>query len=197
MKNSEIGQYIPQIAKATREIELLPLQKTPSFNESSRLKNSKKLTAYEGLLASSKEWASQVPMELGGLLNILEASKKYEKYCPSHGDFVVRQMYPVDQKIGIIDGEHASANNVYHYDVAQCYLRLRVDHSKVLADQYLQHFYNLLPEPEKKNFWQLLRAPLAQRYIGDLWGAKNNKDKLESLELIGRDILQDKIAEML
>lgn len=95
----------------------------------------------------------------------------------------------------MIDGEHAGLNGPLHFDVAQFYLRLRNDYgAKELAGKYLRAFRDLLPREEKEEFWKHLKPVLINRYIGDLWGAANNPDKLTILQGLGREILQNEIV---
>jgi hypothetical protein len=190
--DSSIARYIPQIAAATREIQLLPISKDLPFARHTRSKTD--TSVGQKLVNAATEWASQVPKDLSVFLSILEDAKDYVRSCPSHGDFVIRQMYDVNGKIGIIDGEHAGYKAAYHLDVAQFYLRLCNDHHALeLAKLYLCEFYALLPKGEQDTFWEELRLPLIQRYIGDLWGAAKNPDRLAQLEVMGQEILENRI----
>ncbi len=190
--SDDIKVRIKQIATITREIELLPI---PANTEFAKIHHShKQVSIGQKLLNSASEWASQVPRSLDKFIKVIDDSKDRLRTCPAHGDFVMRQMYDVDGKIGVIDGEHAGLQGAYHYDVAQFYIRLRNDHNALKEDkQYLHDFYDLLPPGDKDIFWQELKPPLIQRYIGDLWGAAKNPQKLSELEQLGKEIIEDKI----
>lgn len=183
---------IKQIATMTREIQLLDI---PSNSKFAQTHISKEQTPIgHKLLNSATEWASQVPRNLDHFLQVLEESQSILRTCPQHGDFVIRQMYDADGKVGIIDGEHAGLHGAYHYDVAQFYIRLRNDNNALKeAKQYLRYFYELLHPDEQEIFWEELKLPLIQRYVGDLWGAAKDPHKLDELEHLGKEIIEDKI----
>lgn len=190
--SGDIKKRINQIAVITREIELLPIPLSSEFAKTHHSR--KQVPVGQKLLDSATEWASQVPRNLDVFLKEIENSKDTLRTCPAHGDFVIRQMYDVDGKIGVIDGEHAGLRGAYHYDVAQFYIRLRNDHNaREEAKRYLHDFYDLLPPEDKNSFWQELKPPLIQRYIGDLWGAAKNSQKIDELEQLGKEIINDKI----
>jgi hypothetical protein len=185
---------LPQIAAMTREIELLPIPQDSLFFKTHTQYAKTQTLIGQKLLRSATEWASEVPRDLDEFLKVIEASQNTLRNAPAHGDFVIRQMFDVEGKIGLIDGEHAGLGGAYHYDVAQFYLRLRNDHQAIEeATHYLRSFYELLPPAEKETFWQELKPPLTQRYIGDLWGAAKNSRKLEQLEQLGKEILEDRV----
>ena len=187
-----VKKFVTMIAQATREIQLLSIPNDSQF--ALHKKASTGLSAGEKLLQSSTEWASQVPVDLTPFLQVIEKAKLGIRSSPAHGDFVLRQMYDVEGKIGIIDGEHAGAKGSLYYDVAQFYLRTRVDHQALeFVHSYLSTFFNLLSKPDQDMFWDELKPVLIQRYIGDLWGAAKQLEKLKSLEPLGKEILEDKI----
>lgn len=189
-----IAPRITQIAQATFEIGSLLIPSDCAFSQSTKPEPQKKKTIGESLLSASTEWASQVPKDLNEFLHIIQNSKNSLRTSLGHGDFVPRQLYDVDGKIGVIDGELAGIKGPKYYDVAQFYIRLRNDHdAKELAGQYLNEFKNLLSSSDKKSFWQELKPVLIQRYLGDLWGAAKNPRKLDQLEPLGKEILVDKI----
>lgn len=190
--SNEVKRRMKQIAEVTREIELLTIPLDSEFAKTHT--SSKQVSIGQKLLNSATEWASQVPRNLDPFLKVIEDSKDTLRTCPAHGDFVIRQMYDLDGKIGLIDGEHAGLNGAYHYDVAQFYIRLRNDHNALEeAKQYLRDFYDLLSTEDKDSFWQELKPSLIQRYIGDLWGAAKDLQKLEVLEQLGKEIISDKV----
>jgi len=49
----------------------------------------------------------------------------------------------------------------------------------------------------KNSFWQELKTPLIERYIGDLWGDSRHKRKdpvkMKKLYQLGQTILQDTV----
>ena len=186
---------IGQIAKMTREIETLSVPSDCAFAQGKKpRKNEPQIPIGHKLLKPTIEWASRIPRDLNKFVAIVEAAKDNLRTASAHGDYVVRQMYQVKDKIGIIDGEHAGNQGPLHYDVAQFYLRLRNDHDgKELAAEYLKKFQNLLLADDSNIFWEELKPVLIQRYIGDLWGASKNEVKLKQLEPLGKEILNDKI----
>jgi hypothetical protein len=186
---------IPQIAKATYELINLPIPDNCAFTMIQKSKEEKKISTGHKLLQSSTEWAGQVPQDLNKFLSVIEKSKDSLGTSVGHGDFVIRQMYDVNGKIGIIDGEHAGAKGPKYYDVAQFYIRLRNDYDKTknIAKDYLEYFKDLLSDSQKGTFWEELKPVLIQRYIGDLWGAAKNPQKLQELKQLGDEILDDKI----
>ena len=187
-----IKKRMKQIAAVTREIELLSIPLNSEFAKTQT--SQEQVPVGQKLLNSATEWASQVPNNLNAFLRVIEDSKDTLRTCPAHGDFVIRQMYDIDGKIGLIDGEHAGLKGAYHYDVAQFYIRLHNDHNAPEeAKQYLHDFYDLLSTEDKDSFWQELKPPLIQRYIGDLWGAAKDPQKLDDLEQLGRKIINDKV----
>ena len=191
---SRVISKIPQIAKATYELENLPIPSGCKFAKTKKSDRQKKVPAGHRLLRSATEWANQVPRGLDSLLEVIEKFKDSLRTSVGHGDFVIRQMYDVENKIGIIDGEHAGYKGPLYYDVAQFYIRLRNDNdAKNIAQKYLMEFKNLLPPPDKQNFWEELKPVLIQRYIGDLWGAAKKPKKLDELAPLGKEILEDRI----
>ncbi|MGI5826467.1 MAG: hypothetical protein ACOX50_03575 [Patescibacteria group bacterium] len=187
---SRLAPNIGKVAQISREIMNLDFPSKIAFVKMH--KNPAKVG--DKLLNSAREWASQVPRNLDGFLKVIEDSADSLRVVPQHGDFVARQMYSVGKKIGLIDGEHAGFRGPRYYDSAQFYLRTRVDHqAKELAQEYLRLFKHLLPKSDQEIFWEELKPVLIQRYIGDLWGGAKNPDKLGSLEIIGKEILENRI----
>lgn len=190
---SKISPRIEQIAKASLEIINLPIDKNSEFTKT-KSKNKKPIG--EKLLSSSIEWSEQVPLDLDKYLNIIEKNKMKLRTGVAHGDFVPRQLFDVDGKIGVIDGEHAGYIGPLYYDVAWFYLRLRVDHSgENLARQFLIEFKKLLSRDDQEIFWEDLKPVIIQRFIGELWGSKNNLKTLEERSIIGKEILEDKLFD--
>jgi len=197
-KNSKntnrISRRIKQIAKVTREIQTLKFPSGCAFSK--RKKSKEEVPIGQRLLSSTTEWASRVPRNLDRFIKAIDSVKDKIRTCSGHGDFVARQMYQVRGKIGIIDGEHAGAYGALHYDVAQFYLRLRNDHdAKELAQQYLVEFKSLLPRSYQNIFWEELKPVLIQRYIGDLWGAAKDANKLDELEALGKEIIENRLLK--
>lgn len=185
------------IARTTSNIFSLTFCKSEKEYINKLYKKKKtKLDIKEKLMESSIEWASQVPLNLNSYLKIIEESKNL-RTAPAHGDFVLRQMFKLSNtKLGIIDGELSGLEGPRYYDVAQFYLRTRVDHgARMLANRYLVLLNRLLPRKDKSTFWYELKPVLIQRYIGNLWGAKNHPDQLEKLEALGKEILANKILK--
>jgi len=188
---SNVSKNIKQIALATKEIEVLPIPQTSNFAISQNSKT-KRPVGY-GLLSSATQWASQTNLNLDKFLGILDKNKENIRTCVGQGDFVARQMYKIDGKIGIIDGEHAGIRGPLYYDVAYFYIRLTSENDAFdLGKQYLDEFYKLLSNEDKHTFWEQLKPVLIQRYIGNLWDNKS-RSEVEKMQKLGKDILEDKI----
>ncbi len=188
---SRVALRIAQIAKATFELNNLPITKDCAFATMKTKK--RRLPLRERVLHSAEEWAAQVPRDLNPLLNVIRDTKEI-RTCVGHGDWVVRQMYDMDGRIGVIDGEHAGMRGPRYLDVARFYVRLCSDNdAQGLADKYLAEYRKLVSSDDQAIFWQELKPILIQVYIGDLWGSKNNPTNLDRLEPLGKQILNDKI----
>jgi hypothetical protein len=190
----ETEKYLPLIAKASFEIEKLPISEESDFANNTKNIGQRRATPGERLSVSTKEWASQVPLDLTAYLQIIESVKGQLRSCMGHGDFVIRQMYLTDGKIGIIDGEHAGFKGPLYYDPAYFYISLRTENSAITpAKEFLLAFRKLLKKSDQETFWDEFKPVLIQRYIGHLWGAAKDKEKLVALEPLGKDILRNKI----
>jgi hypothetical protein len=188
---SKMLSKIKQIALATREIETLPIKKDVNFYITQ--KKSEKISTGERLLVSATEWTSRSSLNLDEFVKIIERNKDNIRTCVGHGDFVPRQLYDENGKIGIIDGEHAGLKGPIYYDVAWFYIRLRTEYDATdLANQYLLEFKNLLPEAEKNTFWEEFLPVFAQRYIGSVWDRGKNLD-LEKEKIFQKQILDNKL----
>jgi hypothetical protein len=97
-KSMEMGKKIPLIAQATREVETLWFPEDCEFVKS-QTKKKRKPGQKSGLLKSAEEWARQVPLDLDKFLQVIEDAGELST-CLGHGDWVLRQMYDVDGKIG-------------------------------------------------------------------------------------------------
>jgi hypothetical protein len=192
--SKRVISLLPKISQATYELRMLEIPENCGFSKSRKSVQGKTVPIGEKLLNSATEWAQQVPRNLDRFLDVIEGNKSGIRTCVGHGDFVIRQMYRVGSKIGVIDGEHAGLWGPMYYDVAQFYIRLRNDHNaKSQSGEFLKLFQKLLSGSDRKNFWNELKPVLIQRYIGDLWGAKKDERKLDDLESLGAEILNDRI----
>ncbi|TSC86243.1 MAG: hypothetical protein G01um10147_955 [Microgenomates group bacterium Gr01-1014_7] len=192
---SKVTPRIKQIAQMTREVETLLIPEDCKFAIFQKPKDNPTPIGHN-LFAACIEWASQIPMDLAKFLKVLEEAKDNLRSCVDHGDFVIRQMWDVKGKIGIIDGEHAGLRGPLYYDVAQFYIRLRNDqNAPELSRDYLLAFKDLLSISDQDTYWEELKPLLIERYIGDLWGAALKKDgkRLNGLTPLGQEILEDKI----
>jgi hypothetical protein len=191
---SLVAKKLLQIAQTTREINTLPL---PEGYEFSKPRNTEK-TIGEKLLNSTTYWAENAPEDLEEFVKIVAKRKQDLRTCSNHGDFVPRQLYDLGDQIGVIDGEHAGAFGPLYYDVAQFYIRLRDHHQAPdLAKQYLELYRDLLPEKEQEVFWEELKPPLCQRYVGTLWGdskhTRQKEKRMKKLYQLGEEILNDQV----
>lgn len=191
LNHSKMLSKIKQIAIATREIEKLPIKKDVNFYITQNKKE--KISTGDRLLASATEWASRSNLNLDEFVKIIERNKNNIRTCVGHGDFVPRQLYDENGKIGVIDGEHAGLKGPIYYDVAWFYIRLRTEYDAIdLANQYLLEFRNLLSKEEKDIFWEEFQPVFAQRYIGSVWDRGKNLD-LEKEKIFQKQILDKKL----
>ncbi len=186
----QLDRWILKIAEATYLISLIDCQ--------SRYKQKTKSVG-EYLIASASEWASQVDSNVQPLLKIIKNSKQQIKRCWAHGDFVPWHMYDLKNgKFGLVDAEHGGCGLRY-YDVAYFYVRVRQSlGEKELAKKFLLAFRNLLPDVDKRNFWNDLKPILCQRLMGDFWGTEiGSKQKreaeLKKCEEFKKDLIEEKI----
>lgn len=193
LNQEKLSSKIKKIALVTREIQKLPIPKATLFY---KIQDAKKQTPIgDHLFASAKEWAERSEMNLEGFLKIIEKDRHNIRASVAHGDFVPRQLYDENNKIGIIDGEHAGIRGPLYYDVAWFYIRLRTEYDAVhLANQYLSEFKRLLPKEEKEVFWEELKPVFAQRYIGSIWNRGKNID-LEKEKIFQEQILNDNLLK--
>ncbi len=150
----------------------------------------------EKLWQSTEEWSLRVEADVDKLLKVVWQSKDKIRESVGHGDFVAKHLYDGD-KIGVIDGEHAGLAGPRYYDVAQFYLRLRLDYGvDKLAGRFLKEYGSFLARDEKVSFWQELKPVLIQRFMGILWGAGKDRERLKVLlDSLGAEILNDRIIE--
>lgn len=181
-----------KIAKMAFEIITMP---KPTIEPPNKKSKKRKMPVGEKLLESATEWASQVPRNTDKYLKIISEAKDRLETSPAHGDFTVRAMFNLgSRKIGLIDGEHYGYNGPKYYDPAWFYLRTRLgQNDPKSAKEFLLKFRSLLSPSNQELFWEELKPVLAQRFIGHLWGAKNNNQELDKLEIVGKEILEDKI----
>ena len=85
----------------------------------------------ESFLDRTKSWFNEVPQKVvkeygvGSLLNLVENNYLKLAKKPRHGDFTPWHMFRLkNNKLGLIDGEHAMKNGVQYYDLG--YLIQRV-----------------------------------------------------------------------
>lgn len=189
---THIKQRLPLLAKTTFEIKNLSL---PSGCEFVKAKASKNLRPIgHSLLAAAVEWSAQVPRNLGRFLRILEDNKDSLQTSPGHGGFELGHMFDASGRIGLIDGELAGLKGALYYDVAFFYIRVRNDFdAPEAARQYLTSFRELLTPADQHTFWEEIKPVMITRYLGDLWGADKNEQRLDKLEPLGKDILENKV----
>lgn len=189
---SKIFPKIKQIAKAAFEIRSLRIPKDCDFYKAQIKKEDNYIG--EKLFKSASFWAEQVEFPLNKFLKIIKQSIKCLRASPGHGDFSPRQLYAVQNTIGIIDGEHAGVEGPMYYDPAWFYIRLRIDHcGEKLSSQFLVEYKKLLNRNDQDIFWEEFKPVLIQRYIGELWGAGRNLHKRGDLKILGDDIIGNKI----
>lgn len=151
------------------------------------------------LSASASEWFSQLKSNLQPLLKVISQARFQVKRAFNHGDFVPWHMYALkNNKFGLTDAEHGGFGAQY-YDVAYFYTRVRQSlEEKELARKFLLEFRKLLLKKEQNNFWSELKPVVAQRLIGDFWGAETGTKELREkelgkCELFKKDLIANKI----
>lgn len=192
---SRVREWLPTVAKVNREVELLEFPKSCKFVKKRINSRSSKIPSDQKLILPSREWASLVPRDLSDLIGFLEKVGEV-RTAPAHGDFVLRQMFELGpQMLGLIDGEHAGVRSTLHYDVAQMYIRLISDFNAWdLGHDYLVLFRQQLSKEDRDRFWEDLKPPLIQRFIGDLWGSHNNPKNLDRLMPLKDKILENAVV---
>ncbi len=191
--SKQLGKWIPQIAQTAHlisQIKYKPKEKP------------KEITVGQYLITSASEWASQVEVNVQPILEVIKSTKQKVKKRWAHGDFVPWHMYELkESKFGLVDAEHGGYGLQY-YDVAYFYIRVRQSlGEEKMANEFLREFKKLLPKKEKNAFWQNLKPILAQRLMGDYWGAsigpKAKREKeLKKCERLKEDLIADKIIEL-
>ncbi|KPJ70886.1 hypothetical protein AMJ51_00690 [Microgenomates bacterium DG_75] len=189
-KTKQLNKWILKIARATYLINQIDCQP----------KDEQKTKSVGGyLITSASEWASQVSFDVQPLLTIIKNSRQRIKKCWNHGDFVPWHMYVLKNgKFGLVDAEHGGCGLRY-YDAAYFYVRVRQSLGESdLAKKFLLSFRDLLTHDDKQNFLNDLRPILAQRLMGDFWGAsigpKAEKEReLEKCERFKKDLIENKI----
>lgn len=186
----QLERWIPKIAKAAYLISQIDCQ--PKEEEKTK-------SVGECLITSVSEWASQVSIDVQPLLTIIKDSKQKVKKCWAHGDFVPWHMYDLKNgKFGLVDAEHGGCG-LKHYDVAYFYVRVRQSlGEKELAKNFLMEFMNLLPKKYRLTFWRDLKPILAQRLMGDFWGAEigpkaKKEGELRKCEEFQKDLIKNRI----
>ncbi len=189
-RTKQLNKWIPKIAQSAYFISQIECQPK---------KEKKVKTIGEYLINSASEWASQVDVNVQPLLDIIKNSKQKIERRWAHGDFVPWHMYELKKgKFGLVDAEHGGCGLQY-YDVAYFYIRVRQSlGEKELAKKFLLNFMSLLPKKDKLTFWVDLKPILAERLMGDFWGAaigpKAKKEKeIKKCEMFKKDLIEDKI----
>jgi len=189
-KVKQLDKWIPKIAQAAFFISKIRCQP----------KDEQKVQSIgEYLITSASEWASQVSANVQPLLTIIRNSKQRIERRWAHGDFVPWHMYDLKNgKFGLVDAEHGGCGLRY-YDIAYFYVRVRQSlGKKELAKNFLMEFMDLLPKKDKLTFWGDLKPILAQRLMGDFWGAEiglksKRESELAKCEEFEKDLVEDKI----
>lgn len=189
-RSKELNQWLSKITIAASLISKIDYPKDEKI---------KKIDVGEHLLNSATQWSLKIKSDVQPLLKAVKKSKQYLKGSFNHGDFVPWHMYDLaNGKFGLVDAEHGGYRPKY-YDPAYFYLRVRQSlGEKELAKKFLLQFKDLLSKKNKAIFWDELKPVLAQRLIGDFWGAwigsqKNREAELQKCEQFKQDLIKDKI----
>lgn len=190
--SKQLDKWIPQIAQAAHlisQIKYKPKEKP------------KEVTVGEYLITSASEWAPQVEVNVQPILKVIKKAKQKVKKRWAHGDFVPWHMYELKKgKFGLVDAEHGGYGLQY-YDVAYFYIRVRQSlGEEKMAREFLKEFIKLLSKKEKGTFWQNLKPILAQRLMGDYWGASigpkaKREEELKKCERLKEDLIADRIIK--
>ena len=188
---SRIAPKIPIIAEVCHEIINL---KIPKDSEYYKRQSNPDYKVGEGVFNSASFWASQTGIDLDGFLKAIEVRKDNIRAFPAHGDFSPRQLYNVDNLVGIIDGELSGLMGPLYLDPVWFYIRMRIDHKNgSLGREFLYEFIKKLKKEDQGTFWEEFKPVLCQKYIGELWGAGKKVSRREDLKILGDEILSNKI----
>ena len=113
-----LPKYLPQIIELSELIQGLNL---------SSLRESDTEDSFQSTFFSKvKSWYESIPKEVAqkyevtGLLDTIELSLAKLQSKPRHGDFTPWHIIELpNDKLGLIDGEHAKSESVEYYDI--CY----------------------------------------------------------------------------
>ena len=122
----------------------------------------------ESFLDRTKSWFNEVPQKVvkeygvGSLLNLVENNYLKLAKKPRHGDFTPWHMFRLkNNKLGLIDGEHAMKNGVQYYDLGYLIQRVySVMKNPAFAQTILEELLKIGYDLEK------LKVVLAARAIG-------------------------------
>ncbi len=152
-------EQIPNIIEFSEIIQKLPITNI-SEREDADYRN--------WFIIKTKTWLSSIPEKikemynLHDLYNLVKKQAKYLQKKPRHGDFAPWHLIKLtNNKLGLIDGEHAVSNGVEYYDIGY----------------FIQRVYSVMKNPELPEdiIYQLkaknyeinnLRAILCARAIG-------------------------------
>lgn len=157
---SKLIKYIPQIINLSEVIQSLP-QTNFALLEYEEKDYKKRF------LDKTKGWFEDIPANIIKKYKINELSEVVKKGIskldskPRHGDFTPWHMINLkNEKLGLIDGEHALPDGVENYDM--CYLIQRI-FSILKNPKLAESIYSILIKKYIKNN---LKAVLASRAIG-------------------------------
>jgi glycosyltransferase involved in cell wall biosynthesis len=191
--SKQLDKWIPQIAQTAYLISQIKYESK---------EKPKEITVGEYLITSASEWASQVEVSVQSILEVIKNAKQEVKKLWVHGDFVPWHMYELKKsKFGLVDAEHGGYGLQY-YDVAYFYIRVRQSlEEEKMAKEFLKEFVKLLPKKESKTFWQNLKPILAQRLMGDYWGASigpkaKREEELKKCERFKKDLIANRIIRL-
>jgi len=186
----QLNKWLPQIAQAAYFISQIECQTEDK---------QQKKTVSDYLIKAALEWSSQVDVNVRPLLTIIKKANQKAERRWRHGDFVPWHMYDLKKgKFGLVDAEHGG-NGLRYYDVAYFYIRVRQSLGKEeWAKAFLSEFKNLLSKEEKTFFWRDVKPILAERLIGDYWGASigpkaKREEKLKKCEQFKEDLIKERI----
>ena len=147
---SNIKDYLNQIVEFSELIQSLNISQLSD-------KDTKTLSWYEGIPQNIIE-----EYQVDKLLEIVKTGYKNLDQKPRHGDFTPWHIIKLeDNKLGLIDGEHAMRNGVQYYDIVFLIERVFVVLQNI---SMAQNFYQLLKQRDYD--LEKLKTVLASRAIG-------------------------------
>jgi len=176
----ELPNKIKEVAKLNLNLLAIDSLKLPRDEEFTSVSLNDRVNRY---FSKWNDFYSDVKeFDLAETMETLKEITKTFKPALNHCDFTPWHLLNAENKLILVDSEHASNYNPKYYDVVHFFHRMyTTGGSESIAKQYINTFRNELPDVATKNeFDQMMRPILAARIIGGFWDTKaegrNNYD---------------------